>query len=139
MPWNLQLEIPQADRRKLKNLSWAEQPQTIGEVGSTFTIHGFDLNYVGVIIGPSVQFRDGRVVFDPSKSKNKKATNRRTLASGAKESFGERLIRNELNILLTRGVKGLFLYAVDDELQQALKSSIVSLDDVASDWVISRD
>lgn len=130
MPWNLQLELPKVGRRKLKNLSWAEQPHTIGEIGSTFTVHGFDLNYVGVIIGPSVKYRDGKVIYDPTESKNKKATNRRTLDNGAKEALGERLLRNELNILLTRGVKGLFIFAVDEELQRALKNSIVTLSDL---------
>ncbi|WP_235697653.1 DNA/RNA helicase domain-containing protein [Corynebacterium diphtheriae] len=37
---------------KNKELSWAEKPHTINEVGSIFTIQGFDLNYAGVIIGP---------------------------------------------------------------------------------------
>ena len=35
-------------KKKIKLLSWPEQPQTINEIGSTFTIQGFDLNYVGV-------------------------------------------------------------------------------------------
>jgi Uncharacterized conserved protein len=30
------------------------------------------------------------------------------------------LLKNELNVLLTRGVHGLYLYAVDDQLQQKL-------------------
>ena len=49
---------PTAEKRALKGLAWAEQPQTINEVGSTFTIQGFDLNYAGVILGPSVKYRN---------------------------------------------------------------------------------
>lgn len=30
------------------------------------------------------------------------------------------LLPNELNVLLTRGVNGLYIYAVDDELRKAL-------------------
>ncbi|AEX77669.1 DNA/RNA helicase domain-containing protein [Corynebacterium diphtheriae] len=55
---------------KNKELSWAEKPHTINEVGSIFTIQGFDLNYAGVIIGPSVQYRDGKIVFIPKESHN---------------------------------------------------------------------
>ena len=66
-PWNRELS---RDRKNSK-LSWIEQPQTIGEVGSTFTVQGFDLNYAGVIIGPSVKYRDGKIMFDISASKNK--------------------------------------------------------------------
>jgi len=38
-------------------------------------------------------------------------------------NYGETLLRNELNVLLTRGVNGLYVYAVDEELQQALKNA----------------
>ncbi len=31
------------------------------------------------------------------------------------------LLKNELNVLLTRGVNGLYIYAVDDRLREALK------------------
>lgn len=117
MPWNLQLPKDKAT----KNLSWAEQKQTIAEVGSTYTIQGFDLNYAAVIIGPSVKYRDGKIVFDPSASCNEKAIRNRTLADGTKMKFGETLLKNELNVLLTRGVNGLYLFAVDEELQKALK------------------
>ena len=37
-----------------------------------------------------------------------------------KQKFGETLLKNELNVLLTRGVKGLYIYAVDPDLQNEL-------------------
>lgn len=120
LPWNLQLPQMKEQKRKNRNLSWAEQEQTIDEVGSTFTIQGFDLNYAGVIIGPSVKYRNGEIVFDRSFSQNKKATRQRTLKNGKKEQFSDMLLKNELNVLLTRGVNGLYIYAVDEELQKAL-------------------
>ena len=66
-PWNreLEAELSRKEKRSIKGLAWAEQPQTINEVGSTFTIQGFDLNYAGVILGPSVKYRDGKIAFDP--------------------------------------------------------------------------
>ena len=120
MPWNLQLPKVKKKSINYKSLAWAEQPQTIAEVGSTFTIQGFDLNYVGVIIGPSVVFRDGKIQFVPENSKNEKAVRNRTLSDGRRQKFGERLLKNELNVLLTRGVKGLYIYAVDPALQEEL-------------------
>ncbi|WP_080146955.1 DUF2075 domain-containing protein [Marinilactibacillus piezotolerans] len=119
-PWNLLSHEPKEIRSKVKDLAWAEQPQTIDQVGSTFTIQGFDLNYAGVIIGPSVIYRDGKIQFDPDASANKKATRNRTLENGEKESFADTFLRNELNVLLTRGVNGLYIYAVDKELREAL-------------------
>ncbi|KRK65308.1 hypothetical protein FC72_GL001378 [Companilactobacillus tucceti DSM 20183] len=121
LPWNLQLPVSD---KKVKHLPWAEQPQTINEVGSTYTIQGFDLNYAGVIIGPAVKFRDGKVVFCPKDSKNNNAIRNRTLEDGTKVNVAQELLRNELNVLLTRGVNGLYLYAVDEKLQKELIKSI---------------
>ncbi|WP_436875627.1 DUF2075 domain-containing protein [Mammaliicoccus sciuri] len=119
MPWNYQLKV----NRKQKSLPWVEQDQTIDEIGSTFTIQGLDLNYAGVIIGPSVKYRNGEIVFDEKSSANKKATRRRTLEDGSKQHFSQMLLKNELNVLLTRGVNGLYIYAVDEQLREALKKA----------------
>ena len=121
-PWNRELdrELGKKEKRANKSLSWAEQPQTIDEIGSTFTIQGFDLNYAGVILGPSVKYRNGKIIFDPSASYNAKAVRNRTLSDGSKQKFGEELIQHEVRVLMTRGVEGLYIYACDDELREAL-------------------
>lgn len=122
LPWNKQRPLTRKEKKKNKNLAWAEKKYTIDEVGSTFTIQGFDLNYAGVILGPSVKYRNGKIVFDPSLSKNKGAIQKKSLHDGTKKSFGEILLRNETNVLMTRGVSGLYIYACDDELRAALKA-----------------
>ncbi|WP_311806993.1 DNA/RNA helicase domain-containing protein [Lactococcus lactis] len=111
LPWNYYYTNAK------NNIPWAENPKSIAEVGSTFTIQGFDLNYAGVIIGPSVKYDPQRkeIFFDASASKNTKAI---------EKTHGEKAINqnlnNELNVLLTRGVYGLYLYACDENLQNAL-------------------
>lgn len=119
-PWNRELEneLDKREKRNIRNLSWAEQPQTIG---STYTIQGFDLNYAGVILGPSVKYRNGHIVFDPNESCNEKATRNRTLSDGTSQKFGEELLKHEVRVLMTRGVNGLYIYACDDELRMQLK------------------
>ncbi|WP_436966029.1 DUF2075 domain-containing protein [Staphylococcus shinii] len=119
MPWNYQLKVS----KKQLNLPWVEQDQSIEEIGSTYTIQGLDLNFAGVIIGPSVKYREGQIIFDEKNSANKKATCRRTLEDGSKQYFSEFLLKNELNVLLTRGVNGLYIYAVDNQLREALKKA----------------
>lgn len=122
IPWNYQLK-PEKKSVKYRNMSWAEQPHTINEAGSTYTVQGFDLNVVGVVIGPSVKYRNGRIVFDKEESQNRKAKQRRTLKDGTKKHLSDFLLKNELNVLLTRGINGLYLYAVDNELQDALQKA----------------
>ena len=124
-PWNRELEasLSRKEKKGIKTLAWAEQPQTINEVGSTFTIQGFDLNYAGVILGPSVKYRDGKVIFDPKESCNTKAKRNRTLTDGSKKKFGETLIQHEVRVLMTRGVNGMYIYACDEQLREALKKA----------------
>lgn len=129
MPWNKQLSPAKNDKGqisgvKYSDLSWAEQPHTVREIGSTYTVQGFDLNYAGVVIGPSVKYRNGKIVFDPSESKDKKVYQRRSMHDGSKQEYGTTLIENTFNVLMTRGVNGLYLYAVDPALQAALKKAI---------------
>ena len=123
LPWNRELmkDMSAKEKKNISSKAWHEQEQTIDEVGSTFTIQGFDLSYAGVILGPSITYRNGRIKIDPSKSKNDRATQKRTLSDDSKQSFGEILIQHELRVLMTRGVKGLYIYACDEELRNVLE------------------
>lgn len=117
-PWNYMLS-KQAGSKSIGRLAWAENPETLNEIGSTYTIQGFDLNIAGVIIGPSVKYRGGHIVFDAKSSQNSKAVQKR----GGEIDYSVQNLRNELNVLLKRGVHGLYLFAVDPELQKALKDA----------------
>lgn len=125
-PWNKEI-IRYSNKKETKavsELTWSEQPQTINEVGSIYTIHGFDLSYAGVILGPSIKYRDGHIVYDPSCSFNEKAKQKRKLKDGSKKSFCEIFLNHELGVLLTRGVNGLYIYACDEELREILKKCV---------------
>ena len=101
--------------------TWAERKDTIGEVGSIYTIQGFDLNYVGVILGPSVSYDEDK---DELKiiTKNYKDTE----AFRGKDEFDdpeyikEKIILNSINVLLKRGIKGLYIFASDSKLRARL-------------------
>ena len=144
MPWNRELlryaksndfdstcheQLQNLNRReqmKLKVLDWAEMPHTIDEVGSTFTIQGFDLTYAGVIIGPSVEFDSNtqKIKFNIAEKWYDQMKGNRTMSDGTSQDVGHVLIKNELRVLMTRGTKGLYIYAYNDELRDALKNAI---------------
>ena len=121
-PWNYELEkeLDSDEKKKIKGQSWAEQEHTIGEGGSTFTIQGFDLNYAGVILGNSVKYQDGKIVYDAKETKHSKVTMRKTLSDGSMQNFAEELLKHEVRVLMTRGVNGLYIYARDKQLREAL-------------------
>lgn len=110
IPWNYTAV------KEKKKITWAEDPETIVEVGSTFTIQGFDLNYAGVILGPSIKYRDGHIVIDDDENKSFRAAFNRKIGSAGTEKH----LRDALNVLMTRAVRGLYIYAVDDELRSRL-------------------
>lgn len=99
--------------------SWLNDPDSVNEVGCIHTCQGLDLNYCGVIIGKDLTYRDGKLIF------NKKANAKSDISSQIKnvdDATAERLIRNTYNVLLTRGMKGTYVYCEDDGLREYLKS-----------------
>lgn len=113
------------DIRKTEALDWAEQEHSIDEAGSTFTIQGFDLAYAGVILGPSVRYDPDtdRIWFDERERAWDKMKGYRKLSDGSKVNVTDTISRHELRVLLTRGTRGLYIYACDDNLRDALKNA----------------
>ena len=94
-------------------IPWSERRDTIDEVGSVYTIQGLDVNYAGVIIGPSVRVEsDGQLQIDVSKYEDKAGTSARgDMKRGSRlhQLAVEKMIRNSLYVLLTRPVRGLYV------------------------------
>ncbi|GEK34520.1 DUF2075 domain-containing protein [Kurthia sibirica] len=103
--------------------TWAEKPETIHEAGSIYTIQGFDLNYVGVVLGPSVQYDAAKdeIVIDTSKYMDKGAYTGTEGITNVNEAK-EKIVLNSINILMKRGIKGLYIYASDEALREKLLS-----------------
>ena len=103
------------------NVTWAEKAGTVHEAGSIYTIQGFDLNYVGVILGPSVSYDEETDTVKILTSNYKD-----TEAYRGKDGFldsefvKEKIILNSINVLMKRGVHGLYIYASDPKLRARL-------------------
>ena len=72
----------------------------------------------GVIIGKDLIYRDGMIKFDKSSN----VDNSSAKISTAPVEVAEKLIRNTYNVLLTRGIRGTFVYCEDEALNNFLKS-----------------
>lgn len=105
-------------------VTWSERPETINEVGSIYTVQGFDLNYVGIVLGPSVDydFEAGKLVIDQSKYQDTGGYSGANRFSTYQEAMmaKEQIILNSINVLMKRGIYGLALYAVNDNLKRKL-------------------
>ncbi|MFJ7951300.1 DNA/RNA helicase domain-containing protein [Lysinibacillus sp. NPDC096418] len=101
--------------------TWAEKPETVQEAGSIYTIQGFDLNYVGVVLGPSVQYDTAKdeIVIDTSLYMDKGAYTGMDGIENVNEAK-EKIVLNSINILMKRGIKGLYIYASNEALRNKL-------------------
>lgn len=109
---------------------WAEIPETINEVGSIYTCQGFDLNYVGLILGPPITLAPDQqhLQVNPAKITDVESFKKRDDLTDPNELNQAKvtLVLNAINVLMKRGVHGLYLFAHDKRLQTVLKAMYVN-------------
>ena len=107
--------------------AWMIQPDSINEIGCIHTCQGLELDYVGVIVGDDLCYKDGKVIADFRKHPGKDKTMSglrgmsRTNPDEARKIARE-LILNTYRVLMTRGMKGCYVYFVDHEMASYAKS-----------------
>jgi DUF2075 family protein len=121
LPWNFSKD----------SYLWSIKPDSVGEVGCIHTCQGLELDYVGVIIGEDLVCRDGKVLVQPNKrSQNDSSIKgyKSMLKSDPKKAreMARQIIKNTYRTLMTRGMKGCYVYCVDEDLNLYLKSSSYS-------------
>ncbi|GAA4048743.1 hypothetical protein GCM10022282_06780 [Agromyces indicus] len=113
-------------------VDWINSPGSVDEVGSIHTVQGYDLNYAGVIIGPDLRYdpRSGRLFVDRDSYHDKKGKeNNPTLGLVFSDDDLLRFIANIYAVLMTRGVRGTYVYADDPELRAYLGRFLTPIDD----------
>ncbi|MCL3818970.1 DUF2075 domain-containing protein [Aeromicrobium wangtongii] len=102
---------------------WINSPTSINEVGSIHTTQGYDLNYAGVIIGPDLRYDPdaGRLRVDRSSYFDTKGkANNKMLGQRYDDDDLLKFIRNIYGVLLTRGIRGTYVYVCDPALRAYL-------------------
>lgn len=100
---------------------WAKREGSITQVGTIYTLQGFDLNYVGMIIGPSFGYdpQTDTMTIIPEKYSHKEIFKKRKDMQFSRAEY-KTFIANVLNVLMKRGKYGLYLTAYDDALRARL-------------------
>lgn len=116
------IEIPEFGYRAQWNLSvdgslWITAENSVEQVGCIHTCQGLELDYVGVLIGPDLRYRNGKFTPDATQRSNQDRSVRglRTLARTQPDAItrAESIVRNTYKTLMTRGLKGCFIYHPD--------------------------
>lgn len=102
---------------------WIINPKSVSEVGCIHTCQGLEVDYVGVFIGNDLRVVDGKLVTDPAgraasdKSLNGYKTEWKKNPVKADKKADE-LIRNTYRTLMSRGMKGCYVYFTDDATRE---------------------
>lgn len=126
--------IPQYDFKMKWNLKtygskWIIDPNSVNEVGCIHTCQGLEVDYVGVIVGDDFVIRDGVALVQPlARSRMDKSI------FGYKKLMREKpetakalvkaIIKNTYRTLMTRGMKGCYVYFTDKETEEYFKQKI---------------
>ena len=98
---------------------WIVAERSVEQVGCIHTCQGLEVDYIGVIIGPDLVVRDGRVQTHPDRRDRHDKTIRgwktRLKQDQAVLLETDRIIKNTYRTLMTRGMKGCFLFSADAE------------------------
>ncbi|WP_372008630.1 DUF2075 domain-containing protein [Paenibacillus chitinolyticus] len=108
MPWNA---------RSISN-TWAIHENGINQIGCVHTSQGLEFDYVGVIIGNDLKFDLEQLKLYADYDEYKDRVGKRGLKyDNEKLSI---LVKNIYKVLISRGIKGCFLYCRNKELQEYL-------------------
>ncbi len=130
-PQAYDVAIPEFDFKMRWNLTtdgslWIISPDSINEIGCIHTCQGLEVDYIGVIVGADLIVRNGKMLTQPA-----------ARARGDKSIFGYKrvletkgeagkdvlrgIIKNTYRTLFTRGMKGCYVYFVDEEAGEWVK------------------
>jgi hypothetical protein len=139
-PWTSKKEpeaydvvIPEQDFRMRWNLAsdgslWLIKPESVSEIGCIHTCQGLELEHIGVIVGPDLVVRDGRVIAQPGERYSYDSSIRgykkmlRENPDRARQ-IGRTVVLNTYRTLMTRGMKSCFVYCTDPETQEYFRDA----------------
>lgn len=144
-PWNSKrdpqawdIDIPEHGYRRQWNLGsdgslWIVADKSVEQVGCIHTCQGLEVDYIGVIIGPDLVYRDGKVQVDVSKRARSDKTIKglkkmHGVDPGRAQALGDAIVKNTYRTLMTRGMKGCYVYCADAGLRDFLRSRLRAME-----------
>ena len=108
--------------------TWAIDKESINEIGCIHTCQGLEFDYVGVIIGDDIRHENGHIITDYTKraktDQSLKGINKIAKEKGKEEAdkIAASIIKNTYKTLMTRGMKGCYVFCTDKNLSEYLKN-----------------
>lgn len=109
--------------------TFAIDEESVNEVGCIHTSQGLEFDYAGVIIGDDMRYENGHIVTDFTKRaktdqslKGIKKMHKEDPKRALREA--DEIIKNTYRTLMTRGMKGCYVYCTDSKLADYLKERL---------------
>lgn len=118
MPWNAHPDIRNLKDNIPKAPKWASDDNGINQIGCIYTAQGFEFDYVGVIVGKDLSYD-----LDECKWKCNKEYCKDGMVKRSKDNF-DQMIKNTYRVLLSRGMKGCYVWFEDEGSEELFKSSV---------------
>jgi len=119
-PWNAKPDAGKLAPGVPRSHFWASDPNGISQIGCIYTAQGFEFDYIGVIFGKDLE-RDSSVGGWEGRKEFSKDS---VVAKRAKGNFLS-YVKNTYRVLLTRGMKGCFVYFMDAGTRRFFESRIL--------------
>ena len=97
---------------------------TVKQAGCIHTVQGLEFDYVGVIIGDDLRYENGHIITDASAraKSDKSLQGLSNLEREERLKIEDRIIKNTYKTLMTRGMKGCYVYCTNKNLADYLKN-----------------
>ena len=129
-----EIKIPEKNFEISWNLESGEEfaigKNSVKEAGCIHTCQGLEFDYVGVIIGNDLRYEEEHIITDYSK-RAKTDTSLNGIKKISKEQgqevankIADAIIKNTYRTLMTRGMKGCYIYCTDEGMQEYIKKQI---------------
>lgn len=109
---------------------WLMAPDSVKQIGCIHTCQGLEVDYIGVIVGPDLVVRNGKVKTQPlmRSRQDQSIKGYRQVRDTDPEAPGKAdlIIKNTYRTLMTRGMKGCYVYCTDQETREWLKGRLVA-------------
>ena len=116
MPWNA----------RSARTTWAINPAGVKQIGCIHTSQGLEFDYVGVIIGPDLGFDPKSNSFKASYEKYKDVMGKRGMADKPEQL--SKYIKNIYKTLMSRALRGCYIYICDKDVAEHFKKSLQTID-----------
>lgn len=112
MPWNA----------RSSSTTWAIDTKGIHQIGCIHTSQGLEFDYVGLIIGKDLQYNPDKKELFASWDNYKDASGKKTLKDNPQQLT--QLVKNIYKVLLTRAMKGCYIYCHDENLREYIRTCL---------------